>query len=241
MGGIKFDERNYRKHSETNKSRIAKSLKDYGAGRSCVVDKDGYLIAGNGVYEQAQKLGMRVKEVESDGTELVVVRRTDLGVDDERRKGLAFADNATSDNVDWNLDLLTADFASKFLSDFGVAIKKTEALSQLDYVGIYYEPERKPDVRLIDCVDFEKFNEKMKVIDESELPDEMKSALRWFAYRFIRIDFESVANYYAFNASEEERKVIERLRLVLVDNGVQGFIEDDLLRIIQMIDDSDEK
>lgn len=241
MGEIKFDERNYRKHSKTNKSRIAKSLKDYGAGRSCVVDKDGYLIAGNGVYEQAKKLGMRVKEVESDGTELVVVKRTDLGVDDERRKGLAFADNATSDNVDWNLDFLKTDFASNLLANFGVNLKATEALSQLDYVGVYYEPERKPELRLADCVDLRKFNEKIKVIDESDLPDEMKSVLRWFAYRFIRIDFESVANYYAFNASEEERKVIERLRLVLVDNGVYGFIEDDLLRLIQVIDDSDGK
>jgi hypothetical protein len=241
MGEIHFDERNYRKHSGTNKSRIARSLKDYGAGRSCVVDRDGYLIAGNGVYEQAQKLGMRVKEVESDGTELVVVKRTDLGVNDERRKGLAFADNATSDNVEWNRELLVEDFDKKFLANFGVEIKDTEMLSQLDYVGIYYEPDCKPELRLADCVDFRKFNEKIKVIDESNLNDEIKSVLRWFAYRFIRIDFESVANYYAFNASDEERKVIERLRLVLVDNGAQGFVEDDLLRLIKMIDDSDEE
>ena len=60
----------------------------------------------------------------------------------------------------------------------------------------------------------------------------MKTVLKWFAYRFIKIDFESVANYYAFNASESEQKIMERLRLVLVDGGVEGFIEDELLRII---------
>lgn len=51
MTEIKFDKNNYRKHSEVNKKRIAKSLKDCGAGRSVLVDKDGVLIAGNGVYE----------------------------------------------------------------------------------------------------------------------------------------------------------------------------------------------
>lgn len=81
MGEIYYDKRNYRNHSIANKERIAKSLIDYGAGRSCVVDREGYLIAGNGVYEQAQKLGMRVKEVETDGTELVVVKRVDLAWD----------------------------------------------------------------------------------------------------------------------------------------------------------------
>ena len=60
----------------------------------------------------------------------------------------------------------------------------------------------------------------------------MSARWLWFCYRFLKIDFESVANYYAFNASEEMKKAMERLRLVLVDGGVNGFIEDELLRII---------
>lgn len=34
------------------------------------------------------------------------------------------------------------------------------------------------------------------------------------------------------NASDEEKKAIERLRLVLVDDGVDGYIEDDMMRIM---------
>ena len=52
--------------------------------------------------------------------------------------------------------------------------------------------------------------------------------------RFIRIDFEAVANYYTFFASEEEKKAIERLRLVLTDNGKDGFIEDEMLRVLNI-------
>ena len=44
------------------------------------------LIAGNGVYEEAQKLGLKVRIIESDGKELVVIKRTDLSTEDEKKK-----------------------------------------------------------------------------------------------------------------------------------------------------------
>jgi hypothetical protein len=60
--------------------------------------------------------------------------------------------------------------------------------------------------------------------------------LKMFCQRFIKIDFENVANYYYFNASDEEKKVIERLRLVLCDSGINGFIEDDLLKCHEVLE-----
>lgn len=84
---IKFDQRNYRKHSKKNKDLIRKSLVELGAGRSVVIDNENELVAGNGVYEQAQALKMPVRIVETDGSELVVVKRTDLGTQDDS-KGL---------------------------------------------------------------------------------------------------------------------------------------------------------
>lgn len=52
---IKYDRRNFRKHSAENKAMIRKSLEELGAGRSVVVDAENELIAGNGVYEQAER------------------------------------------------------------------------------------------------------------------------------------------------------------------------------------------
>ena len=117
---ITFDKKNYRKHSEQNKKRIRKSLTECGAGRSVLVDKDGCLIAGNGVYEQAEKMGIKTRVVETDGTELVVVKRTDIGTDDPKRKTLALADNATSDNVEWDLPNIAADFDVSAAEDWGI-------------------------------------------------------------------------------------------------------------------------
>lgn len=114
---------------------------------------------------------------------------------------------------------------------------KTEQLSKLRFEDIYYTPKETPMLKLEDCYDLELFNAKIKAIEESKLPKAAKEVMKIFAYRFIRVDFESVANYYAFNASEEERRIIERLRLVLVDGSLDGFINDDILRINEYIKD----
>ena len=126
MDEIKFDKRNYRKHDKKNKSLIKKSLEKFGAGRSIVVDAEGEIIGGNGVYEQAQKLGLKTKIVETDGSELVVVKRTDLKTDDEKRKALAVMDNSTSDTSEFDLELLTADFTVDELEDFGIELPEEE-------------------------------------------------------------------------------------------------------------------
>lgn len=120
---IKFDAHNYRKHSDKNKSLINKSLKECGAGRSIVIDNDGEIIAGNGIYEQAQKLKIPTKIIETDGSELVVVKRTDLNTNDEKRKQLAIMDNSTSDSSEFDLDILQADFDVEQLHDWGLDVE----------------------------------------------------------------------------------------------------------------------
>lgn len=117
---IKFDKRNYRKHGERNRQLIHNSLKDLGTGRSIVIDKDGEIIAGNGVYAEAQSLKIPTKIVETDGSELIVVKRTDLSTDDDKRKQLAVLDNSTSDSSEFDLALLKEDFSMDDLQDFGV-------------------------------------------------------------------------------------------------------------------------
>ena len=102
------DAHNYRKHSDTNKARIRKSIDEAGLGRSVVVDADGVLVAGNGV-QQVIDGDTPVRVVETDGTELVVVKRTDLHTGDPRRKTLALADNATADDVEWDFEAIEAD------------------------------------------------------------------------------------------------------------------------------------
>ena len=113
---IKLDPKNYRVHNDKNKKVIRQSLEECGAGRSVLMDKENVMIAGNGVYEQAKQLGIPVRIIESDGKELVVIKRTDLSTDDEKRKLLALADNHASDLSDFDIELVLQDFSPEELN-----------------------------------------------------------------------------------------------------------------------------
>ena len=140
VADLRQDERNYRKHSEENKKRIKKSIDECGLGRSVVVDADGVLVAGNGVQSVLPE-DTPIRIVETDGTELVVVKRTDLHEGDERRKKLALADNATSDNVEWDFDAMAADgWDEEAVAEFGVACP------ELDDKGEYEKKKGEEDI-----------------------------------------------------------------------------------------------
>lgn len=121
---IKFDTKNYRTHSDKNKNLILKSLKKCGAGRSILIDKEGEIIAGNGVYEQAKTLNIPVKVIETDGTELIAIKRTDLATESKKRKELALFDNSASDAVEWDLSNLKADFDLSQLPEYGLNLEE---------------------------------------------------------------------------------------------------------------------
>jgi hypothetical protein len=75
---------------------VRRSVDRLGAGRSIVADASGTLIAGEATLRAAQDLGVPVRIIETDGSELVAVVRTDMGPDDPRRHALAIADNQTA-------------------------------------------------------------------------------------------------------------------------------------------------
>lgn len=70
---IKYDHRNFRKHSDENKAMIRKSLEELGAGRSVVVDADDELIAGNGVCEQLNRK-CRMMELDPQYCDVIIAR-----------------------------------------------------------------------------------------------------------------------------------------------------------------------
>lgn len=119
---IKYDSRNYRIHPENNKRLIEKSLTENGTGRSIVIDKNDEIVCGNGVYEATEKLGLPVRIIESDGTELIAIKRTDLSTEDARRKALALADNHTSDTSMFDVEVILEDFSPEDLEAWEVDI-----------------------------------------------------------------------------------------------------------------------
>ena len=105
---LKFDEHNFNRHNDDGMSLLEKSIKENGLGRSILLDKDNNIVGGNGVTEKAIELGKtKVRIIETDGTELIAVKRTDLTLDSERGRKMAFADNSVAHaNLEWNKEEL---------------------------------------------------------------------------------------------------------------------------------------
>lgn len=125
IGELKQDKRNYRKHNDRNIELIKKSVNEVGFGRSIVIDNENEIICGNGVVSTLDK-NTPIKVVETDGSELIVVKRTDLNTQDEKRKRLAVMDNSSSDTSEFDLELLSADFEVPDLQDMGIDIRDIE-------------------------------------------------------------------------------------------------------------------
>ena len=126
MTEIKFDKRNYRIHGARNQKIINKSLKEYGAARSIVVDNDNQIIGGNGVYREWQNLkgdNAPIKIVETTGDELVVVKRTDIAPDSKERQALAVMDNTSSDLAEFDYEMMQQDMDDATLEDFGIDLR----------------------------------------------------------------------------------------------------------------------
>lgn len=100
------DPRNARKRTPLSASVIRKSLEQFGAARSIVVDENDVIRAGNGTFEEAGQLGIeKVVTIEVDGNTIVAVKRK--GLTEEQWKQYAIADNTASDFSTWDYDILS--------------------------------------------------------------------------------------------------------------------------------------
>jgi site-specific DNA-methyltransferase (adenine-specific) len=118
---LKQDRRNYRKHNQRNLDLIKKSVSEVGLGRSVVIDNENEIVCGNGLVSTLDK-DTPIKVIETDGSELVVVKRTDLATNDDKRKQLAIMDNSTSESSEWDFEKLEADFDTEELEDWGLDV-----------------------------------------------------------------------------------------------------------------------
>lgn len=103
------DAKNANKGTERGTGMLEQSLRNYGAGRSILIDKKGRVIAGNKTVEQAAALGLdKVQVVESDGRTIIAVQRTDLDLEkDPKARELALADNRIAEvNLDYDKAVL---------------------------------------------------------------------------------------------------------------------------------------
>jgi hypothetical protein len=92
LSDLKPDTRNANRGTKRGSEMIQASLKEYGAGRSIVLDKHGNIIAGNKTASGFGALGHEdVLVVQTNGDQLVAVQRMDLDLAEPKALQLALA------------------------------------------------------------------------------------------------------------------------------------------------------
>ena len=104
------DPHNANRGTDRGRDALARSLREYGAGRAVLIDRHGRIIAGNKTVEQAKRLNIPLRVVKTDGQHLIAVQRDDLDLaTDPRAKALAIADNRVGElDLEWDVDMLKA-------------------------------------------------------------------------------------------------------------------------------------
>jgi DNA modification methylase len=118
------DNKNFNKGSEFGNSLIEKSFRKFGAGRSILIDKNNRIIAGNKSVENAMAIGMEdVQIVESDGTKIIAVKRTDIDLDSIEGREMALADNASAKaNIVFDAELVEAELGEAVCEEWGIDV-----------------------------------------------------------------------------------------------------------------------
>ena len=105
INDLQNDPKNARKRTDKSAKLIRQSLEQYGAARSIVIDENNRILAGNGTIAGAKAAGIKnLKVIETDGNEIIAVKRT--GLTEDEKVGLALADNRSSDLSEWDLNML---------------------------------------------------------------------------------------------------------------------------------------
>ena len=114
------DDRNLNRGNARGKELIETSVGRFGAGRSVLIDKNNRIIAGNKTQEAAIAKGIKdVIVVETDGTQLVAVKRNDVDLDSKDGREMALADNATvKADLEWDTEQMES-----IASDFDIDMK----------------------------------------------------------------------------------------------------------------------
>ena len=172
------DDRNLNKGTERGQQLIEKSLRQFGAGRSILVDKNNRIIAGNKTHANAEAAGIDdAVIVETDGTKLVVVKRTDIDLDTKQGREMALADNASVKvDLDWDTDALNS-----VSEDFEINTEEW---------GVFQESVINPDDFFNSLADGEGNNKGEKIVVEipadmlgakAEIKTSIEEAVRIFA------------------------------------------------------------
>jgi len=112
VADLRPDATNANKGTQRGRGMVEASLREVGAGRSILADREGRIIAGNKTLEAWVDIGGEIEVVRTNGDKLVVVQREDLDLSDDTgaARKLAYYDNRAGEvGLEWDAEQLLAD------------------------------------------------------------------------------------------------------------------------------------
>lgn len=155
ISNLKPDPNNARRHTPRGIGTIERSLQRDGFGRSILLANDGTIIAGNATTEAATNAGIEnVRIIESDGTEIIAVKRTDIEPGSAEFVSLAIADNRASEHSSFDPEVLQALIAEGKVDadEFWFPEELAEVLETVPDVEFpEYTEDVENDVQMCEC------------------------------------------------------------------------------------------
>lgn len=199
--------------------------------RPIVYDENFVILGGNmrlKALRELSKEGLIIKEAYFMSAE---------GWSEEQKRQFIITDNIS--DGEWDNDLLANEWSDLPLADWGMENltweqdrEKKETLNESysQSLGqVLYEPVDK-NVKVSDLfIPEEKFNKDIEKISNEEIRRILKARVAYFG----KFNFDKIADYYAYKATPEEKRLFEKLALVLLDKD--ALIANNFAKIIDTV------
>lgn len=224
----------YEKNPRNNKKAIKyvqESIDEFGFKVPIVIDSNNVVVAGHTRLIAAKNLKMHT---------VPCIVADDLTP--EQIKAFRLADNKVGEFSKWDKDLLARelkDIKGLDMSEFGFNLNKDmgdglEDRYSAELGKVIYEPGDS-NHKVSDLYEMPtRFDDMIEALDDEEL----KKMLRIRACWFCKFNFAKIADYYAYQATPEEQRVMEALALVLLDKD--QLIENGFADLMGTVDTNDD-
>ncbi len=228
LSSIKPNPKNPRVIKTDHFKKLVQSIKDFPEmreAREIVVNKDMVILGGNMRYRAMQEA--KVKEAP--------VKVVDWS--EEKQREFIIKDNIESG--EWDYDVLANEWDKTQLTEWGMPL---EWLNAEELSGEYsqklgeviYEPKETKH-QASDLFEKEtKFDKDIEAIQNEDLKQMLKARVSYFS----TFNYSKIADYYAYQATPQEQRIMERLALVLLDKD--KLIENGFSKIQDSITDEND-
>jgi hypothetical protein len=207
---------NPRQITDKQAKDLKESLDRFGVADPLVINTDNTIIGGH----QRKKILETLMGVDPDYEIDVRVPERELSIDESRELNIRLNKNMG----EWDFEVLANNFDVDDLLEWGFddteldinlfPVEDEEKYTRNIEAPIYEPKGSKPPIK--ELYDDTKTNELISEIDNSDLPDDIKSFLRHAARRHTVFNYKKIADYYA-HSNEAVQRLMENSALVIID------------------------